>query len=108
MCTHLDIVEVEFAHLGVVLFDALDGLLGVGGVGRLGCHRLGSAGSRDAAPADLLRVQLLPEKGGVVLVLVHHRVEAQDRCRKGMESQSSAAVSNGARRGNCLVWAHFN
>ena len=84
--SYLDVVEVEHLQVGVVLPEPLDRLLRVGHVGRLGRHRLGPRGACDARPADV-RLDPLSQQRGVVLVLVHHRVEAQDRCRRDTDRQ---------------------
>lgn len=74
---NLNVVQVEVNQLGVIVLDPLNGLLDVCAVWRIHGEELLLRRLGDPVPAHAHRLALV-EQRGMVLVLVHHRVEAQN------------------------------
>ena len=79
-----DVVETEFDRFAIVVVDFENRLFRVGGVWRLERKSLWLRCFGHAIPAETHFA--LVEERGVVLVLIHHRVESKNSCSKERET----------------------
>lgn len=98
---NLNVVQVEVNQLGVIVLDPLDGFLHICVVGRIHREELLLSGFRNAIPSQAHGLTLV-EQGGVVLVLIHHRVEAEDG------GQIDDLLLRGIVKGVFVLLAHVN
>lgn len=75
--THFDVVPVQVSQVGIIVFYAFNCIFNVGGVGFLWRIDFGGRSLCNAVPSEANGLALVQQRR-MVLILVHHLVEAED------------------------------